>query len=501
MSHNRFESGADDSEGSIRRRAFSAGFWVALSSGLTRLLSLIQTVVVARLLYPSDLGLIGMASLALWTLHVFTQPGIEAAIIYRRELDDRVASTAWTISVCRGAALFGLLWVSAPWIAGFFREVRLTALIRGLAAVLLIDGLANSWVVRFQKELDFKRQAIFEQLSQVASVVITLAAVVVLRNVWALAIGRIGGALVRTVSSYGFSLPRPAWRLNREVARELMAYGRHIMGGNILLFFLHQGDDAFVGRVLGTDALGFYGLAYGLSNLPGTFVSSALSRLTFPLYARLREDRPQIELAYRNILEIAGLLTVPLCGALIVLAPEVVAFIYGARWLPAMPSMRILCVFGLIRALNMPMGSLVQALGLPSRLERIGILQLLLMAVAIYPLGRAFGIAGVGLCVTLAGGFSMVLLLLDIRRDAGFPLRIWLAAQRTPFFGTCAAAAVVLLAGLSLPQASAAVRLVTLGLLGSVVYAGYVCRDRSARLHLRTAAGYVREGLRLSRGR
>ena len=499
MSQNWSET--SDSGDDIGRKAFSAGFWNALSSGATRVFSLIQTVVVARLLYPSDLGLMGMASLALWTLHVFTQPGIEAAIIYRRELDDRVAGTAWTISVCRGAALFGLLWVSAPWIAGFFREARLTALVRGMAAVLLIDGLANIWVVHFQKELDFKRQAIFDQLSQAASVVITLVAVVAMRDVWALVIGRLGGAVVRTVSSYGFSLPRPAWRWNREVARELMGYGRHIMGINILLFFLTQGDNAFVGRVLGTEALGFYGLAYGLSNLPGTFVSSALSRITFPLYAKLREDRPQMALAYRNILEITGLLTVPLCGALIVLAPEVVSFIYGARWLPAMPCMRILCVFGLIRALNTSMGALLQALGLPSRLERIGAWQLILMAAIITPLGRAFGIAGVGLCVTLAGGFSMALILRDIRRDAGFPARAWLAAQRTPFLGTCAAVVVVLLAGLALPNAPAGVRLAALGLLGAAVYAGCVYRAPSTRSHIRAAAGYIREGIRPFGGR
>ncbi len=501
MSQNTSEPGAVIQTDSISKKAFLAGLWVALSSGSTGFLSLIQTIVVARLLYPADLGLMGMASLALWTLHVFTQPGIEAALIYRKELDDEAASTAWTISVCRGLALFGLLWAGAPWVAVFFREPRLTALIRGLAGVSLVDGLANIWVVSFQKELNFKRQAAFEQLTQVASVATTLVAVAVLRDVWALVIGRLAGALVRTISSYFFAARHPTWKLNREVARQLLAYGRHIMGINILAFFLTQGDDAFVGRVLGTAALGFYGLAYRLSNLPRGVISQILLRITFPLYSKLREDRSQMELVYRRIVEINSLLAVPFTGALMVLAPEIVQVVYGARWLPAVPALRILCVFGLIRALNVAIGSLLQAIGLPNRVEKICAIQLLLMAITIYPMGRGFGIAGVSACVTLANGLGLAMLLRDIRRDAGFPVRIWLVAQRTPFWGTCAAAAIVYAVSQALPGESTVTRVIALGLLGSAVYVGCIFQDRSAVSQLRAVVGYACERLPLFRGK
>ena len=95
----------------------------------------------------------------------------------------------------------------------------------------------------------------------------------------------------------------------------------------------------------------------------------------------------------------------------------------------------------------------------------------------------------------------MALILRDIRRDAGFPARAWLAAQRTPFLGTCAAVVVVLLAGLALPNAPAGVRLAALGLLGAAVYAGCVYRAPSTRSHIRAAAGYIREGIRPFGGR
>ncbi|MDA0746137.1 MAG: lipopolysaccharide biosynthesis protein [bacterium] len=476
----------------LEDKAFSGGLWVVFSSTATKILSLVQSVVVARLLFPEDLGLMAMASVAVLTFHTVSQPGIEAAIIQRKVLDERVADTAWTISIVRGFFLALLLWILAPWIAAFFRDARLEDMVRALSLALCIDGFANPWMITFRKELDFKRQTSFTMLVQSASVVATLISVLVLRNVWALVIGRLVGALVRTISSYFFIHRRPRLRFHRDTARELFQYGRHVMGLGTLSFLHTQGDDAFIGRVLGKDPLGLYSLSYSLSNFIGTTLSQILSRITFPLFSKLQENKEDMEIIYHRLAKLTSLVAIPFTGGMILMAPAMIQTLYGERWLEAVPAFRILCLFGLIRALTSTMGSLLMSLGHPNRVEKIVGIQLLLMILTIYPLGITWGIVGVSFCVTFANGFGLILLLRDIRKYAGFTEKVWLSAQRVPVLGTIGATLIVYLASLLVSPASLPA-LALLGLIGLVAYLGCVCLDPATLSQLKTAFSYAKQ--------
>lgn len=406
----------------LRERVLRGGFWTGLSYLMTRMLAFAQTVILARLLLPADFGLMGVAMFAVGAFNVFTQTGVDLALIRRPDVGRRDMDTGWVMSICRGLFLFAAAYLSAPLVAQLFRDERAGPVLRVLSVVFLIEGFVNIGIVAFRRDLDFRRQTLFEQASEVFTTAVTVGMAFAVRSVWALVIGQVTGVFVRVVTSYALSSFRPSFRFDRRAFRDLVGYGRHVMVTGILLFLLLQGDNAFVGRVLGVAALGFYALAYNLANLPATGISSVVARVAFPVYAKMQGDPKALQEGYLRSVRAIVLLTLPASILLLTLAPDLVRGLYGERWSPAIPVVQILCVFGFLKAFNTAPGSLLQAAGHPERLERVMLIQLILFGLILYPMGRAWGIAGVGVAVTtanLAASF-MVVHGVGITTGAGF---------------------------------------------------------------------------------
>ena len=409
--------------GELRERVLMGGLWTGLSYAATRALAFTQTVILARLLLPDDFGLMGVGMFAAGAFGVFTQTGVDLALIRRPDVARRDLDTGWVICVLRGGVLFAVTFLSAPLVARAFGDARAGPVLRALSPVFLIEGLVNIGVVAFRRDLDFRRQTIFEQVSEALTTAVTVGiAFFVTRSVWALVAGQVAGVLARMVASYALSPFRPAFRFDREAFRGIAGYGRHVMVTGILLFLLVQGDNAFVGRYLGVAALGVYALAYNLANLPASGISSVVGRLAFPVYARMQGDPEALREGYLRSVRAVVLLTLPASILLLTLAPDLVRGLYGGRWISAIPVVQILSIFGFLRAFNTAPGLLLQAVGHPERLKRVMLVQLIFFAAILYPMGRAWGIAGVGAAVTVANLVASFLIVQGVGAvtNAGF---------------------------------------------------------------------------------
>jgi O-antigen/teichoic acid export membrane protein len=388
--------------GTLPQKVVRSGVWIGVSFSLEKILSTVQQIVLARLLLPSDFGLLSIALLTIGTLDVFTQTGVEAAVIQRREVDDRTLNTGWTIAVCRASVLFLLLYAAAPYIAGFFQAPRAEALLRALAFTLLLDGTANIGTLQFNRDLNFRRQILLGQSYVLSNLIVSVGLALYYRSVWAMVIARVMGSATRTAVSYLICPYRPRFYLSGYATRNLFHFGRHVFLGNLFVFLITRGDDALVGRVLGVTALGLYTVAYALSNTPATSVTQIVSRVTFPAYARLQSDLSALRSSYYKTLRFTALLTLPIAAGLLTLASDAVQVIYGKKWLPMVPAVQALCVFGAIRSIGATTGPVFYGTGRPEVLTRLVGLQLALTAVAIYPLTRHYDILGTSIAVTSA---------------------------------------------------------------------------------------------------
>jgi len=390
------------SGGSLSHRTVRGGFWVFSLRIVQQLFGFTRLIILARILAPHDFGLMGIALLTMSTLETFSQTGFQAALIQKKKDIESYLDAAWTVLILRGLVLFGILYFAAPLAASFFDAPEAKPIIQVIGFSVLFQAFTNIGVIYFQKELEFNKEFIYQFAGTLADFTVAILSVLILRNVWALVLGLLAGNAVRCFMSYLIHPYRP--RLSRDLAKakELFGFGKWVLGSSILVFLITQGDDIFVGKLLGATALGFYQLAYRISNMPATEITHIISRVTFPVYSKLQDDISKLRAAYLKVLQITAFLSFPIAGLIFVLAPDFTEIFLGQKWMPMVPAMQVLVFAGLFRSIAATTGPIFYAVGKPKIETKWQIVRLFVIAALIYPCTIKWGILGASIVVFLS---------------------------------------------------------------------------------------------------
>jgi len=365
-------------------------------------LHLIKIIVLARLLSPNDFGLFGVALLSLAALETFSKTGFNAALIQKKGDIKPYLNTVWTIEVIRGISIAVILFFISPFIAEFFSVSETVPILRVIGLAAILKGLTNIAVTYFQKELDFKKFFKYQFLGAFADSIVTIIIAFFFQSVWALVIGLLAGNLVRLVMSYKVYSYRPKFKFDFLKLKELWGFGKWVLGSSVLVFLITHGDDIFVGKLLGVTALGFYQLAYLISNTPATEITHVISQVTFPAYSKFQNDIPRLRKACLKVLGVTAFFSFPIAGLIFVLAPDFTMIFLGEKWMPMVPAIQILGIWGLIRSIGATIGSVLHAIGRPGLATKAQFFLLILLIILIYPFTIRWGILGVSVAVTLS---------------------------------------------------------------------------------------------------
>lgn len=386
----------------LSQRAAYSGFWVFALSICNRLLGFIRMIVLARMLSPDDFGLMGFTLLAVAILESFSKTGIQSALIQKRESINDYLDTAWTLQALRGILLFIILFITAPYVGTFFNNPLAVDVTRIAAFAFLFENLTNIKVVFFTKELEFNKQFIYRISGTVADLGTAVLMAVLTKSVWALVYGLLAGHIVRAVVSYIVVPYRPRIRIDWDKGKELFNFGRWVFASSILLFFTSQGDDILVGKLISAAALGFYQMAYYISNMPATEITHVISQVSFPLYSKLQNDRESLQKAYLKIVKITAMISIPAGVLIFILTPDLVSIILGEKWAPVIMATQILCLYGILRANGSTGAPLVLSLGKPKILTAAALIHFIILFSLLYPLTVSFGIEGTSAAVVIS---------------------------------------------------------------------------------------------------
>ena len=392
----------------LSQKAVKGGFWVFAFRIVEKVFGLARLIILARILAPHDFGLMGIALLMMATLETFSQTGFQKALIQKKEDIESYLDAAWTVLILRGFILFAILYFIAPYAAIFFKVPEARPIIQVIGFAVLLQAFTNIGVIYFQKELEFNKQFVYQLSGTLADFIVAVSIVLILRSVWALVFGLLAGNAVRCIVSYLIHPYRPRLSLDLGKAKELFSFGKWILASSIVLFLITQGDDILVGKLLGVTALGFYQLAYRISNMPATEITHVISQVTFPAYSKLQDNIPSLRKAYLKVLQFTAFLSFPIAGLIFVLAPDFTGIFLGDKWMPMVPAMQVLCIFGLIRALSGAGGSVVLAVGKPKFTAYFTAIQLFVLVLIIYPLTNEYGILGTAIAVVLSTSIVVI---------------------------------------------------------------------------------------------
>jgi PST family polysaccharide transporter len=336
--------------------AFVAGFvWTAGGKWASQLVTWISVVVTARLLSPSDFGLMEMAGVSVTLANLLAEFGIGAAVLQMRELDRRVLSQMNTAAVLFSAVACAASFAVAPLLAGFFRSEPLRVLIGVNSLGLLLVALQTVPAGLLQREMDYRRLSIGEAAQAVVQAAGTIVCAVAGLGYWSFVIGAGAGRMVAAgLTMYWqpvpFALPR--WR---DVARPLR-FGIEIALARVAAAASSQADAVVIGRVFGESALGGYRLAMTLASAPAERIGTLIMRVTGPLFARIQHERDLLRRYFTIISEVLALALFPCVFGLAAVAPDVIAVVLGPQWESAAVPLQWLAVFMAFRSL----ASLVQ---------------------------------------------------------------------------------------------------------------------------------------------
>jgi O-antigen/teichoic acid export membrane protein len=457
--------------GPLKARIVRGGMWLGASAVFTQLLSVARSIIFARLLAPDDFGLFALAGIVIGAVETLSRPGVHQALIARQSAIDEAGPTALSLLAMRGLLLAAAIAAVAPWVADFYDTAELTPILHCLALTFVFAGFNNVSTIAIHRELDFRRLAYISQSTAILSTLTTIVLAYFLRNVWALVIGQVASSAFNTLLSYVFVRGRLQFQLKAGVARQLLGYGKFITASSVVIFAAARLDSAVIGKLLGTEQLGYYSLAFTIAGIATLSLSRIASDVMFPAFSKLQTDHPALRHAYLRTLSMTMHLVLPAAVGLVVIAEPFLQVIYGGKWLPAAVLLKILAIFGVFRALFSFTGYLFEGIGMPHLAFVLGTIRLLAVALLIVPMTEVLGTAGAAISVTIGGAVCWYGSLVYLRQVLGLNLSDVARSLWRPSWTTAVmASAVVLLNHLVNPASLRALSVVVL--VGAASYVG-----------------------------
>ena len=402
---------------SVGGRAAVAALWVVLLRVVVRGASAIRILIVAQLLAPGDIGIFGIALLAMFTLEQFSESGFREALIQTREEVNARLASAWTFQIMRGALLSALLIVFAYPIAGLFGEPEAAGVLRAVGAVVAIRSCENVAIVFLQKDLTFGRYFIYEAVGSGSDLVISIVAALVWPSYWALLLGLLAATLARTTASYVLSPWRPSFAFDLKQLRELFSFGRWVYLNRVTAFIAIRADQFVVARILGATALGVYQMAFLLADLLTKEIVNTLGIVAFPAYSLIQTETARLRSAFLMAFEVVASLVLPLTLVGILLArPIVDTVLPGAEWSAVADMLPYLLGAGALRSLVATGGAVYMAVGRPVYSFQINAGRAVLLCLAIWPLVSLHHLVGAGIAVLVSAWAMLPPFVLRLRQ-------------------------------------------------------------------------------------
>ena len=396
--------------------------WNYLTFGLSKASTVIMTVVVARLLTPSDFGQFTLVLVVVNVFEYVKDLGVSAALVQSPRSWDRLAPTGLTLSVIFGAAVGGIVAVVAPAASSALHHPQLTPLIRVLGLGMALAAFSAIPAARLRRDLDFRRRMWPEFISSAAKAIITIALAFAGLGVWSLVYGQLAGTLVLASMYWWVSATPVRFGFDRQQARDLLRYGIPHTAATLLAFAIYNVDYLAIGVRLGDRPLGLYTIAYRLPELLVLSLCVVISEVLFSSLSRLQHSRTQLRQHYLQVVTVVAALSAPISITLAASAPSVIQTLYGHEYAPAAPVLAVLSAYALIYSASWHAGDVFKAVGKPSLLVATSMGKL---AIMIGPIWWAAGrsIVFVGLVLAAVELVHLVANMALVRSSAGIAVR------------------------------------------------------------------------------
>lgn len=354
---------------SLGRAAAGGAAYVGTAQAVSVLVSLLSTIIVARLLTPDDYGVMAMVAPVTAFLIMFRHLGLNHAAVQARSITDRQVNSLFWINMTASAAIGLVLLALAPVVTWFYEDVRAGYVTAASAVNIIVAGSATQHMAMMNREMRFGRISAIDIGSSFVTLAATVALAWALRTYWALWLGGLAATLFSSVLTWRSSRWRPSRPAFRGVG-DMVRFGGAVTGFNLLNFLHRNLDNVLIGKMWGPVALGLYDRSYRLMMFPLQNINGPLGRVMLPVLSRLQDQPARYRRSYLLAARAIMLMSLPAIAVAAATSDRLVPFLLGDRWSGASPIFFWLSLAALLQPIGNSTGWLFISSGRPGALLR-----------------------------------------------------------------------------------------------------------------------------------
>ncbi len=326
----------------LKKATAKGVLWSSIEKFGTQGISFLVNIILARILMPSDFGLVAMCAVFLQISQTIIDCGFSNALIQRKDRNETDFTTVFWFNLLLSFLLYGVLFVAAPWIADFYEAPALTPVVRLLCVILILGAIGSVHQTRLYIDLEFKRLAIVTSVSTLIGGIVAIWLAYTGAGVWSLvwlSIIKIG---LQSLLLLFAARWRPRGFFSTAAFKRLFAYSSRLLGANLIHQLFYNLYTIVIGKLYAQRELGFYNRAELFARFPASTLSLVIGRVAFPVLSRMQDDNERLARAYSKYITFSSALIFPIMAAVIALAKPLVIVLLTDRWLPIVPLMQIL---------------------------------------------------------------------------------------------------------------------------------------------------------------
>lgn len=324
---------------SVRGKLKSGIIWSTIQNFALKGVGFVLGIILARLLSPSDYGLVAMLSIFLAISDQITNAGMSAALVQKHNCSDVDYSTAFVVNFAMSLVMYAVLFFSAPWIAKFYEQPILCALTRVIAINMVLKTFTLVYGAKLYIASDFKSIAQINVIISFASGIVGVILAYEGFGVWALAIQGLSSTIISVIIYPLYAKWKPSLKFSKKSFKEMFGYGSKLMVAGIGSSIMNNLQNIAIGKVYSSSDLGFYNKGQGIPATLSDVTYSVLGNVAFPVMSEIKDDKEHLLSVYKKSLFLTAMIIFPVMVLFALLAKPLVIILYTDKWLPCVAFM------------------------------------------------------------------------------------------------------------------------------------------------------------------
>ena len=425
----------------LKGKSVSGFGWATVQQLLGRLTTFSVNLVLARLLVPEDFGVVAVLNIFIAISMALADAGFASSLARTEHLDEKDTSTVFYFTATMGLILYGIFFVTAPWIADYFHNPVLTDVLRVLALSFVIYAPGNVPGILIWRKMKFRQEVYIQILQGLISGGVGIIMALCGFRYWSLVALAIVNATVRVALLFYFSGWYPKLIFSKERLKHHFAFGSRMAISKIIVAAYDNLTLAVIGRNFSTRTLGLYNNANSLYVVPVATMADPIYKVTYPVLVKMQKDPERLRAGYRRMIRLLFQLSCPVMIMLIALSSPLYHFLYGDKWMEAAPFFQILCICGILYPINSYNSNILEVTGRSDLHLRLEVARRIIGVIAIFT-GLLFGVYGLLWSSVIIQVIYLYINTYYSGRIINYPLRQQLA-ELIPFALMAAAAGAV----------------------------------------------------------